>query len=171
MLTRRRIIMLSNKMSQYLRVRLRQKFVPLLLQLIPQLLVILNHPIVHQRHPPRLIKVWMSVLIGRLPMRRPARVTDSRRTNRRIRINQITQTLDPPRTLPQSHAPVRSDRQPRRIITPIFQPTQPIQKNGHRLLIANIANNSAHNEKPVNVLHFPYSVKTHFHFLFRLVRC
>jgi hypothetical protein len=139
-------VMFANQMSQNLRVGRRLKRMPGLGHSRFQSVVVLNHPVMHDRNFSGLIEVWMRILIRGRPMRCPAGVPQTDRAFQRplaqksgqafVYFSFPLQRLRPIRLIQNGH--------PRAVITAIFQPPQALQNDGRRLLFTHVSNNPAH---------------------------
>ena len=76
-------------MSQHLRVGLRTEGVTLTDQLIPQLLKILDHPVMDERQFPALIEMRMRVFVRHPPVSGPPGMSDAGRPVRRLPLNEL----------------------------------------------------------------------------------
>ena len=131
-------------MSQHLSVGLRSKGMTLTDELIPQLLEILDYPVMDERQFPALIEMRMGIFIGYLPMCRPSGVSNAGGTIGRFPLNQLRQARDTARALAELHHTVFHRRDARGVVPAIFQSAQTVQQDGSRFCIADISDYPAH---------------------------
>src|SRR5579884_3755481 len=85
------------------------------------------------------------VLFGGASMRRPAGVADAVRAVNRVDADGVFQIAQFPGSAANRQMTISvQDRDSGRIVAAILQPAKPIEDNGHRLAIADIANNPTH---------------------------
>jgi len=131
-------------MSQDLRVGLRSKGMTLTDELIPQLLKILDDPVMNERQFPALIEVRVGIFVGHLPVGRPPGVSDAGGSVGWFALNQLRQARDAARALAQLHHTVFHRRDARGVVPAIFQPAQTVQQDRSRFCIADISDYPAH---------------------------
>ena len=118
-------------MGHRLRIRLGGKAHALVRQEFAQVLIVFNNAVVHNRKPARFARVRVRVFIGRLAVRRPARMADADRTaDFRAAVELVV----------RAH-----NGDARGVIAAVFQAFEPVEQNGRHLLQARISDNSTHN--------------------------
>jgi len=125
-------------------VGLRAEGVALTDQLIPQLLKILDHPVMDDSELPALIEVRVRVLICHKAMRCPPGVPDPDTPMRRVLLNKLRQTGDPSCTLAEFHSSGRKRCNAGGVISAIFQTAQTINQDWGCFSTANVADYPAH---------------------------
>jgi hypothetical protein len=109
-----------------------------------QLLVVFDDAVVHQ-HAAIVTDVGMGIVGRRLAVGRPARVGDAERTREWIGRNRLGQTRDLAEFAPPIEpARVIEHGQARRVISAIFEPTQPLQQDGRNRALSDGTDDSAH---------------------------
>ena len=139
-----RVVMLPDQVGQDLGVGLGQEGVPLADQLVPEGLVILDDAVMHQRQLAGLVEVGMGVFIGHAAVGGPAGVADADGAPRRVLEDEAGQVRDPPHALARVDRAVMEGRHAGRVITAVLEPPQPVQQDGRRFRLADIADNAAH---------------------------
>ena len=144
------IIIVVQKMSDDLSICLRDKVVSLFFQFFLQFQIIFNNSVVNNNDTFICIKMWMRIDIGRSPMSGPARMPDSKGSGKFLSpMADLIQHLQA--SLSFQHVDFLSviDRNPGRVISPVFQLFQTIQENRCCLQLSNISNYSTHNLSPL----------------------
>ena len=80
---------MTDQMSQHLRIGLRTERVTLANKLIPQLLKILDHPVMDECQLPALIQMRMRIFVCNKAVGSPPGMSNPSRTVRRILLNQL----------------------------------------------------------------------------------
>ncbi len=113
-------------------------------QIFTQRLVVLDHAVVHEGELPALVEMRMRILVGRLAMRRPARVTDAVMPRRRLLRHELAEIRDTAGAFARLDPFAVDDRDAGGIVAAIFQPAQTVQQDGPRFRAPDVANNAAH---------------------------
>ena len=134
-------------MRHRLRIRLGGKAHALVRQEFAQVLIVFNNAVVHNRKPARFARVRVRVFIGRLAVRRPARMADAdRAADFRAAVELVAEHLQPALCFGDLNPVVRAHNgDARGVIAAVFQAFEPIEQNGRHLLQARISDNSTHN--------------------------
>jgi len=120
-------------------------------QLIFQRLVIFDHSVVHECQFPSRVEMRMGVLVRWLSMRRPPSVAYTESSVRRFFRHEFSQLSDSPGALARFDAIAVNDRNPRGIVTAIFQAAQPIEQDGSCLRTSDVSDNATHAEESVTL--------------------
>src|SRR3984957_20180246 len=80
---------MADEMSQHFGVGFRAEGMTLADQLVPQLLKILDDPVMNERQFPALIQMRMRIFVRNSPMSRPPGMSNAGRSVRRILLNQL----------------------------------------------------------------------------------
>ena len=154
-----------DQLGHRLGIRFGAEFLALGLQLRPQLGMVFNDTIMHQRHTGGAVR--MRVALGRRPVRRPPRVPDPDRSRQRLplqRRGQIAQLALGPSPLDVA---VHQGGDAGAVIAAIFQPPQRIQNDRRGGTGADNPNNATHSvlslrnrgrphlNRPSELLHLP----------------
>jgi hypothetical protein len=133
-----------NTVRDHLGIRLGGELVAEPLELGPQLLVVLDDPVVHDRDP-FARDVRMRVALARHAMRGPAGVRDADFPVHRVRIQRVLKRADfayRPATLETAVAVADDDA--RRVIAPVLEPAQPLDQVRHDVATGDGSNDSTH---------------------------
>ncbi len=98
----------------------------------------------HEDELAALVVVRVGVLIRHPAMRGPAGVADADAAMHRRLANDPCQLRNAAHRFANLDAMTVECRHPGGIVSTVLQPAQAVQKNGHRLSLANVSNNSAH---------------------------
>ena len=119
------------------------------LEFIAQLGEILDDAVVDDRDLLILAHMRMGISVGRAAVGCPAGVTDpGRRPGQRILAEQDLEVDELACLLAHLEASVRDDRDPRRVITAVFEATEAGYHDLESLLLTDVANDSAHDAQP-----------------------
>ena len=108
------------------------------------LLVVFDHPIVDEGELAALVEMRMRVLIGRLAVRRPARVTNAVGTGGGGLGNQFRQASDAAGTFARFNVIAIDNRDSGGIVAAVFEPAQTIEQNGRGLRFSDVSDNATH---------------------------
>ena len=112
---------------------------------VPQLAEVLDDAVVDDRDVTRAVLVRMGVQVVRPAMRRPAGVGQADRRVRRpiperhLEVGELAGLL-----LDEQVARLIDERDPGRVVAPVFEPLQALDEDGPRLTRADIADDAAH---------------------------
>ncbi len=106
--------------------------------------VVFDDPVVHHHHVAMAVAVRMSVFLGGPPMRGPAGVPDAESALHRIEADGLFQVAQFALGAADFQIAVAVHRQPRRIVSTVLQALQAFEDNRNRLMLSDIAHNSAH---------------------------
>ena len=141
----RAIEVLFNQVRDHFRIRLGQKLVPFLNQLLLQFQIILDNPVVHHHDFAFAVAVRMRILFRRTPVRGPARVPDSVESVERAQTYRLFQIPQFPRCPPDIQLAVLRDHGDScRVISAIFQPLQAVKNQRHHFFRPYVPHDSAH---------------------------
>ena len=133
------------QVRHHLGVGLRDQGVARLLELLPQLRVVLDDPVVDHGDPSGAVGVGVRVAIGRRPVGGPPRVAHRRGPRRRRIVPErgleLGELAGPPA---DRELPVREHGDTRRVVPPVLQPAQPGQDDRERLVGPDVADDAAH---------------------------
>ena len=132
------------KMRYNFRVGFRQKFMPARNQILFQRHIIFDNSVVNDDKIPRAIRVRMGVSVGRTTVRRPACVTYSDNSIRKIILEFILQRVESAHSLFNKNIFAAIDRNTRRVVAAILQFRQTLNQKICCPLVADISNNPAH---------------------------
>ena len=115
-------------------------------QVLLDLQIVLNNPVMNHCDPAGVAEVGVGVGVRGLAVGGPTGMTDTHRTGNAISpVGEVGQRLQPPLCLGQLQPPLRVvDGQARRVIAPIFQPGEAVQQNGGCLFGAHKSYNTTH---------------------------
>ena len=134
------------ELHNHLGVCFRLKAHPFRLQLFAQRQEVLDNAVVHHRHPAGHAHVGMRVTLGRLAMRRPARMANANVPHQRRFRQHALQVMQLAHIPAHGDMPVlRQHGNAGRVIATIFKPFQAVQDHGRGLARPKIPNNSTHN--------------------------
>src|SRR5262245_14221089 len=136
---------MTDQVRQNLGVRGGMKLVPGFHQALFQAVEVFDHTIMDNGDPPGLIKVGMGVFIIRRTVGGPTGMSDADLSRKRLVIKQVSQALvDLALLLPGMEAGCLQDSKSSTVVSAIFKPSQPFQKNGRGMTRTDISNNSTH---------------------------
>ena len=136
-------IVLPDKMGQYFGVGGRAEGMPF--EAFANLLVILYHPVVDHGDSAALVLMWMRILIGRRPVRGPARVPNPDAPDERLAVHKFRQPLiDFALFLAGFYLVIAKNRQARAVVTSVFKTAQPFEQDGSCLLFTDVSDDAAH---------------------------
>jgi hypothetical protein len=139
------LVMGPDQMGQHFGVRLGEEAVPGLHQPPLQRLVILDDAVVHDGDPTRAVQVGVGILVGRRAVRRPTRVSDAGRAGDGFLVAETSQAgVDAAGPFAHLHPALAGNAQARAVIAAVFEAAQSFEKNGNRVLFAEIANDATH---------------------------
>src|SRR3546814_1024673 len=121
---------------------LRFKAAPAGLKLVPKVLEVFDDAVVDQRYLKRCVRV--GVAGGGRAVRRPAGMCDSDPSGQRIGGKRLRQIIELSFGAPPFDMPVDDGRDARRVIAAIFQPPQPFDQPVGYLVLAQNADDAAH---------------------------
>ena len=137
--------MLPDQVGQHFGIRRRMEGMTGGDQALLDPVVVFNDAVVDDRHLARPVEVRMGIFIAGRPMRGPTGVTDATMAGHRCLPQQRTQALvDLPLALAGNQRVLADDRHPRAVVAAIFQPPQPLQKDGGGLPFADVSDDAAH---------------------------
>src|ERR1700686_1265521 len=138
-------VVLLNQVRDDFRVRLGRELVSFSDQLLLERQVVLNDSVVHDYDLAGAIAMWVRVFFRRTAVSCPARVPDTISAVERLQADyffQIAQlAFRAPDLQPRA---VPCHRDPRRIVSPIFQLPQSFNNDRDNLLLAHVSYNAAH---------------------------
>ena len=139
-------VVIIDEFYRHFRVRRRVKLIALPQQFLFQFLVILNDAVVNRHHISVIAAVGMGVFHGGLPVGSPAGMADAAAAFHGLAaVGLFLQHPQPSFGFDNLCLPVSvPDRQSGRIISPVLQLRQALQKNGGRLPVSCVTYNSAH---------------------------
>ena len=143
-LAARLVVDLPDEMGQDFGVRLGAELVPGLQQLGPENLIVFDDPVVDQRQPPGLVEMRVRVLVRGTAVRGPASVGNADLPGGGMLFEQVGEHLDAPGALADFELAAVNGGEARRVVAAIFQPPQPVQQDGGRRCLADVADDSAH---------------------------
>jgi hypothetical protein len=133
-----------DQMRDDFRVRFSDEPVALALELLLQIQVVLDDPVVHHDELSRAVAVGMGVLLGRTSVRGPARVADAVVAADRIEADHLLEVRELARPAPQADHGVLHDCDARRIVAAVLQLAQPVDEHGDYVLRSDVSNDPAH---------------------------
>ena len=110
----------------------------------PQRVGVLDDPVVDQRDTPVTIDVRMRVALRGRPVRRPARVRNAGRSLDRTARHERLERVHAAREFARHHAAVDLHGEPRRVVTPVLQATEPAEQDRRRFAAPGVADDAAH---------------------------
>ncbi len=137
-----------HQVGDHFRVGFGGELVAFRLELLLQLQVILNDPVVNHRHGLMAIAMRVGVLLRGRAVRGPARVPDAVRAVHGIEANllfQISQLAGGPANVQLA---IVHDGQARRVVPAVLQPLQAFQQHGHYTFVSDVTDNSRHKLLP-----------------------
>ncbi len=139
------VVNFPDQMGQHFGVRFGREMVLTLPQKrILDLRIILDHAIVDEGKFTALIEMRMRILIGRLAVGRPTRVTDAVGPGRGRVGHQLREPGDASRALARLDMVTIDDRDAGGIIAAVFEPAQPIEQDGRGFRSTDVSNNATH---------------------------
>ena len=112
--------LVAHKVGQHFGVGLRKKCVAVFGQLLAELLVVLDDPVVDEGQPPALIRVGMRIFLRDAPVRCPAGVADSGVAVHRVLLDDFREVRDTPDGLADLERSAVENGDPGRIIPAVF---------------------------------------------------
>jgi hypothetical protein len=132
-----------DEVGEYLTVRFGREDHALFDELRPQMLGVLQDPVVHHRDPAGLVDMRMCVRLGGRAVRRPAGVRDPD-DGAFEPLGQRAELAHPHRGLADGQVPITLDGDSRRVVSPVFQPAQTLQQHRNRVPMADVTHDSTH---------------------------
>ena len=134
-----------NQVRNDFRVRLGRELVPFTDQLLFKRQVVLNNSVVHDYDLAGAIAMGVRIFFRRTAMSCPTRVPDTVSPVERLQADYFLQIAQLAFRSPDLQPrPVPRHRDPRRIVSPIFQLPQSFNNDRDNLLLAHISHNAAH---------------------------
>ena len=118
--------------------------VPFTLELMLQLEIVLDDPVVDDNDAPRAVAMRVGVLFGRPSVRRPAGVADAVVAIERVAGDGLLEPRELAGAAPQFDGALADDGDARRIVSAIFEPAQPVDENRHDLPLPDVPDDAAH---------------------------
>ena len=142
-------IIIVQQVRQHFRIRLGDKLIALFRQHLPELDIILDDAVMHHRDRSFRVKMRMRIHITGHAVGGPSRVPDPADALHRLPVmGQVLQNLQSAHGFGDIDLLPVVDRHPRRIISTVLQPGQPVQNDRRRLFRSDIAHNSTHTLNP-----------------------
>ena len=139
------LIIIIQQVGDHFRIRLGYKHIPVALQLLFQLQIIFNDPVVDHHDTLILVKMRVGIHIRRRTMGRPAGMADTKGSGKGLpAMSQFTKHFQPPLGLYHVNLFSIVNGDPRRIVASVFQFGKTVQKDGRSLFISDISDNSTH---------------------------
>ena len=138
------VVIFPHQMRQDLGVGLGLENVAFADEFISEGLIVLDHPVVNQRELPFLVEMRMCVAVGHPSMRGPAGMTDADRPARRIESDDVGQMADAPDAFANLDVAPMQRGYARRVIAPVFKPSQAVEQDWNRFCFSDVSNNSTH---------------------------
>ena len=120
----------------------------LVAELTLQLEVILHDAVLDDHHAPARITVRVCILFGHVAVSRPTRVADAQLPLHRLvrqHAHQPTQFAHTPANIEHTRV---VDRNAGRVITAVFETSQPVHNNGSRIPWTHVSYNPTHRRSP-----------------------
>ncbi|MCK9589757.1 MAG: hypothetical protein WC076_12205 [Terrimicrobiaceae bacterium] len=136
----------AHAVGQDFRVRLRHEGMAGFQKLFAEFLVVLDDPVVDEGEPPASIEVRVGIFLGDTPVRRPTGMADSGPAMHRALLDAFRKIRDAPDGLADFDRSPIQNGDTGRVISPVFQAPQPVEKHGERFRTANVTNNSTHKD-------------------------
>jgi hypothetical protein len=134
-------------MSKHLGVRLGLKLVSFPFHLGAKRGVVLDDPIMDKSQFARAIEMRVGIFPSDFAMGRPASVADPGGPPDRVFADGALEIIDTTNLLANGNDPLLQCGNPGGVISPVFQTSQPLQKDWHRFASADVSDNSAHRVK------------------------
>ena len=132
-----------------LRIGLRDEGVAFSNQLLLQLEIVLDDAVVDDDDLAGAVAMRMGVLLGRPPVRGPARVADAVVAVHRAARDRCLEPRQFAGAAPELDRPVADERHARRVIAAILEPPQSVDENRQHFALPDVADDSAHLASPV----------------------
>lgn len=136
--------LLFEQMGEHLGVGLARERVALADQIRAERREVLDDPVVDHGDPARAVHVRVSVRVGRPSMRGPARVPDPDRAVQWVARQRFLEVAELPDPLAADDFTIVDERHACRVVTPIFQASQAVEKNSDHVAIADVPHDAAH---------------------------
>ena len=139
------LIIIVEKVDYHLCICIGDKFITLFHQILFVIQIILNNTVMYNRNRFVFVGVRMRIAYRRLPVRRPAGMSDTAGSRKRgASVRLVIQYLQMTDRLRHIYFFSVIHCQSRGIIAAVFQLLQPVQKNGRRLSLSGKSNYSTH---------------------------
>ena len=138
------VVVRADEVGQDLRVRLGTENVPRREQVVLQLGVVLDDPVMDHRETPGAVEVRVRVGVGGLAVRGPARVGDADVAGGGVSLDEVGQRLDAALALARLDLAAVDGGQPGRVIAAVFEPAQAVEQDRGGGGFADVADDAAH---------------------------
>ena len=139
-----RLEVAADEEGKHLGVGLGAELASLVLQLLLQQSIILDHAVVDHGQFAGGVEVGMGVRLGRLAVGGPAGVADAERAVERMLAQRAFQLLDAPDPLDYLQALAVEDGDAAGIVSAVFEPAQALKEKGLGFLVPQISDDSTH---------------------------
>ncbi len=113
--------------------------------------VVLDHPVVDDRHadrPGTPSQMRVGIPLGGRPVCRPSRVADPASARRRLALEQFLQGAHPAGSFPHDELAPVDGRQAGTVVAAIFEPAKPRDQDRRGLMAPGVTHDSAHEQRP-----------------------